>query len=156
MNKLLKTINKAIPLKMGLFILVFSTMIILTACGGDEDEIEVNGGEKGETNTTAQGEPSFNLLASIVDGESTIGELTSDQQFGTGYIDSVGTDTYDPDNPFKITRDARPIRKIIKQDVYGNVLSDDFYFYRNLLNKSEQRVYDQIYANAVEWDPDLF
>ena len=135
---------KSFKNKLILLILVFSTLLMLTACGDDEDEM-----------VTTESEITHELVAAISVGESTVGELTDDMEVGTGFKDSEGTDNYDPDNPFKISRDARPIRRIVKQDVYGNILSEDFYFYRNTLSKSEQNLYDQIYANAVDLDPDF-
>ena len=65
------------------------------------------------------------------------------------------TSELDPDREFQISKSAKPIRRILKQDVYGKTLSDDFYFYRNILDDNEKRLYDQIYANAIELDPEF-
>ena len=61
----------------------------------------------------------------------------------------------DPDREFQISKSTQPIRRILKQDVYGVTLSDDFYFYRNMLDDNEKRLYDQIYANAIALDPEF-
>ena len=47
---------------------------------------------------------------------------------------------------------VRPTRRILKQDVYGHMLPDSFYFYRNNLDETEKVLYDQIYANAYDAD----
>ena len=93
------------------------------------------------------------ITASLEMGDAIEGKPLSGLEFGSGYEETVLEENYDPDKEVKITRAARPIRPVQKQDVYGRVLSGDFYFYRNMLSKSERAIYDQIYANALDLDP---
>ncbi|GHV11226.1 hypothetical protein FACS1894219_02020 [Clostridia bacterium] len=112
---------------------------LLSGCGDDIESVDadksVNSSE-----------------AFIAEGENTLGSEPGD--LPPGGAEAVGTSgEFNPDLEVKITKSARPVRRIHKQDVYGNVLSDDFYFYRNSLDKNEQKIYDQIYANCVDGDP---
>lgn len=83
------------------------------------------------------------------------GQAEEGLAYGSGFEEVELTEVYEPDQQVAITRSARPIRPVRKQDVYGRVLSSDFYFYRNLLSSSERALYDQIYANAIELDPEF-
>ena len=65
-------------------------------------------------------------------------------------VEAIGT--YDPDDFFSITRGGRPAPRVEKQDIYGRTLTDDFFYHRNNLNADEKLLYDQIYANAVEFN----
>jgi hypothetical protein len=111
---------------------------LLAACGSDEtvDTAEIPTSDQIET-------PDEGVESEAADGRRP----------GTGFVQYEGSGEYNPDITAKITRSARPVRRIVKQDIYGRELSEDFYFYRNMLNTNEQRLYDQIYANAVEFDP---
>jgi hypothetical protein len=45
--------------------------------------------------------------------------------------------------------DSKPVKPIQKQDVYGRILGEDFFFYRNTLSERERMIYDRIYANLA-------
>ena len=66
--------------------------------------------------------------------------------YGTGLQEISITAKQDPDPNRKITRRKTPVRQIRGVDVNGNTLSNDFYFYRNLLSGTYKQAYDQIYA----------
>lgn len=85
-------------------------------------------------------------------GEAAEGIADENLIYGSGFEESTFEEEYDPDKVAQITRSARPIRPVQKQDVYGRILSDDFYFYRGTLSKNERMLYDQIYANARDVD----
>ena len=91
--------------------------------------------------------------ASITKGEAEEGVLSGGEQLGSGFVEMTGEGRFDPDKKVAVSKSARPIRRIAKQDVYGNELPDYFYYYRNNLSENEKKIYDQIYANAVELDP---
>ena len=92
--------------------------------------------------------PAFN-------GEPETMEPGEEFIIGTGFEEFDVTGELDPDREFQVSKSSQPIRRIEKQDVYGNILSDDFYFYRSMLDDNEKRLYDQIYANAIGLDPDF-
>ncbi|MDR0293433.1 MAG: hypothetical protein LBH95_04690 [Oscillospiraceae bacterium] len=93
------------------------------------------------------------VAALLSQGENEEGVLSGGEQFGAGFAEMSGEGEFDPDKKAGVSKNARPVRRIVKQDVYGNVLPDAFYYYRNMLSESERKVYDQIYANAAELDP---
>jgi len=113
---------------------------------------------KPEANIQEATVPSGELQAGgimISQGDAVEGVFTGDERFGSGYVDMSGEGVQvDAVGP-RISAHARPLRRIVKQDVNGRELNDSFYLYRNLLNDAEKRVYDQVYANAVELDPDF-
>jgi hypothetical protein len=91
--------------------------------------------------------------AVLRNSENTEGVLTGGDEFAFGGIEMSRAGEFDPDKKVKVSKSARALRRVVKQDVYGRELPDPFYFYRNLLNENEKKVYDQIYANAAELDP---
>ena len=66
--------------------------------------------------------------------------------YGTGLQEISITAKQDPDPNRQITRRRTPVRQIRGVDVNGNTLSNDFYFYRNLLSGTYKQAYDQIYS----------
>ena len=70
----------------------------------------------------------------------------SELSYGTGLQEISITAKQDPDPNRQITRRRTPVRQIRGVDVNGNTLSNDFYFYRNLLSSTYKQAYDQIYA----------
>jgi hypothetical protein len=72
---------------------------------------------------------------------------------GTGAQSVTVNGKLDTKNKFLLKKTTQTIKPIQKQDIYGRVLGDEFFFYRNTLSKSEQTVYDQVYANALAVDP---
>jgi hypothetical protein len=72
------------------------------------------------------------------------------KQAGTKLPVFTGTETA---KKFTVSKSNRAIVPIQKQDVYGRVLSDEFFFYRNQLSASEKKAYDQAYANVLALDP---
>jgi len=138
--------------------------LALTICvvGCSEEYGEPNADTAANTSgtTSAASETSFAVTESdevsdalpslyIGDGEEAAERL----QLGTGFEEYAGTGEYDPDLIANGgVKSARALRRIQKQDVYGRILPDSYYFYRSMLNANEQKLYDQIYANAVELD----
>ena len=116
------------------------------------------GGEKrvfaGSADTiSAPGSPE----ALITLGESVEGGEIGDKflAIGGGVEEDAAVGEYKPESDTAgrhgvKSLTTRQARRILKQDVYGKVLADSFYFHRNNLNKNEQALYDQIYANAFE------
>jgi hypothetical protein len=123
------------------FAVIAIVVLLLTAesCDGVDDD--------GET------PPQAADTAAITLGEGVEGVLTGDEEIAFGFVEVSGEGEFDPDKKVKVSKSARALRRVVKQDVYGRELPDSFYFYRNLLSDSEKKVYDQIYANAVELDP---
>lgn len=66
--------------------------------------------------------------------------------YGTGMEEITITAKEDPNPNKQIARRRTPVRQIRGVDVNGNTLSNDFYFYRNLLSGTYKQAYDQIYA----------
>ena len=65
---------------------------------------------------------------------------------GTGLQEIEITAKQDPDPNKQIKRRRTPVRQIRGIDVNGNTLSNDFYFYRNILSGTYKQAYDQIYS----------
>lgn len=82
------------------------------------------------------------------DGESygSGGQVSESTQYGTGLEEIKVEGFADPDPDKKVVRSRAPIRQLRGIDMNGNALSDDFYFYRNMLNSTGKQAYDQIYA----------
>ena len=125
-----------------------------SAVSNAANESESNFGEADSSAEETERPPPSNRLvtASLETGEALEGKQSSELEFGSGYEEAILEESYDPDKEVKITRSARPIRPVQKQDVYGRILSGDFYFYRNMLGSNERAIYDQIYANALDLD----
>ncbi|MBP0983575.1 MAG: hypothetical protein J6A19_07605 [Oscillospiraceae bacterium] len=66
--------------------------------------------------------------------------------YGTGLEEITITAQQDPDPDRQIVHRRTPVRQISGIDVNGNSLSNDFYFYRNLLSGTYKQAYDQIYS----------
>jgi hypothetical protein len=49
-----------------------------------------------------------------------------------------------------ITKGSRAVLPLLKRDVYGAVLDESFFFYRNLLNSNERALYDRMCAAAMK------
>lgn len=81
-------------------------------------------------------------------GESVSSAVSENNQLslGTGLEDIVITAQQDPDPDRQIKHRRTPVRQIRGIDVNGNSLSNDFYFYRNLLSGTYKQAYDQIYS----------
>ena len=81
------------------------------------------------------------------------GEITQDMIPPGALAEIEDNGTLNPNVQFVASRKAQSIRRIVKQDVYGRELSDDFYYYRKILSAAEKTLYDQMYANCFENDP---
>jgi len=135
-------------IKQLLYGLIMSAMITtcLFGCG--------NGGEAVPIAPGVSDKPEIAAFPSLLADEFVEAQTGKGRQMGTGFTDfNVNGELSDV--PAAVTKYARPIRRVVKQDVYGRVLTDDFYFYRNMLSDGEQKLYDQIYANAIELDPEF-
>lgn len=119
---------------------------------------EANNAENAEIAGNADAPPAdFDIsdIVAITQGEGEVGVLSGGEEFGSGFVGMMGEGEENDQIGSNIGMQgrARSIRRVVKQDVYGRELPEWFYFYRNLLTDAEQRIYDQIYANAVEFDP---
>lgn len=74
------------------------------------------------------------------------GEISESTKYGTGLEEIKVEGLPDPDPDRKVVRSRVPIRQLRGIDVNGNALSDEFYFYRNMLNSTGRQAYDQIYS----------
>lgn len=81
----------------------------------------------------------------IVDESLVITDEQSSLACGTGLAAIEITALQDPDPDRQILHRRTPVRQIRGVDVNGNTLSNDFYFYRNLLSGTYKQAYDQIY-----------
>ena len=98
-------------------------------------------------------EPSELFRASIQSGEAEAAELTGAEELGTGFEEFRVAGEFNEELTVRITRAARPIRPIVKQDVYGQPLYEELYHYRNALeSQDEVSLYYQMYANALDLD----
>ena len=134
-----------------LFLAVFAVFFLcLTGCNKDEPKEPSD-----ETIVSEVTEELLPVMPDIVftDDAEEGGEITEDMIPPGALADIEDNGILDPNAQFKVSKKAQAIRRIVKQDVYGRELSDDFYCYRNILNSAEKLLYDQIYANCVENDP---
>ena len=90
----------------------------------------------------AKEQPSVSSSESVT---SSVVEKT-ELSYGTGLEEITITAKEDPNPNKQIARRRTPVRQIRGIDVNGNSLSNDFYFYRNLLSGTYKQAYDQIYA----------
>ena len=128
--------------------LIAAAFLCLTGCDEDEEE-------KGPQGAAASSEELLPVFPDIVfSGEAEQGdEITEDMIPPGGLVPVEDDGTLDPDARYVVSKSARAIRRIVKQDVYGRQLNDEFYYYRGTLSSAEQQLYDQIYANCIEVDP---
>ena len=66
--------------------------------------------------------------------------------YGAGLEEIKITAEQDPDPDRQIVHKKAPVMQIRGVDAQGNSLSNDFYFYRNLLSGTYKQAYDHIYA----------
>jgi len=76
-------------------------------------------------------------------------ENRPDNSMPTGMVDGASSKIKNKKD-VKMPSKTRGIERYQKLNVYGEPVSDDFLFYRNLLNERQQVVYDQIYKGLMK------
>ena len=130
-------------------------IIAILAMMGNDDKESTNDASSRPANAAMRGGELVPVLPDIAfAGEAEEGgEITRDM-IPPGALAAIEDNgVLNPNEQFRVTKAARTIRRIVKQDVYGRELGDEFYYYRNTLSSAEKTLYDQIYANCVENDP---
>jgi hypothetical protein len=115
----------------------------------------LNGGIRltAQTGASDSGPDSPAVDVRIFTGQASEISEVDRSKLGRGAHSVTVNGQLDPKNKFLLKKSTQPIKPIQKQDIYGKVLGDEFFFYRNTLSKNEQTVYDQVYANALAVDP---
>lgn len=88
--------------------------------------------------------PSETTASEPADEENPI--QAAAQNYGTGLENFTINGAPDENPDRKISKSRTPIRQARAINVNGEKLSDDFYFYRNVLSTRNKQAYDQIYA----------
>ncbi|MHC6202038.1 transglutaminase domain-containing protein [Breznakiellaceae bacterium SP9] len=100
-------------------------------------------------------DPLLTVAGSLYTGAATELKTTRPERLGRGAKPVVISGRLEADREYTMKRISPVLELVQKQDLYGKVLGDEFFFYRALLNDSERKVYELIYANACALVPDF-
>lgn len=120
--------------------LVAAVLLLLLFSGEEETD------ETGDNTTVGAIEQNSEEL----EGEQDVVVEVGDRQYGTGFVPGEATSQLDENPDRAIRRNTQPVVQTVGAMLDGTPLTDEFYFYRNMLTAKQKKVYDQIRSALLE------